>query len=54
MCSLKKSTAVIRAVQRKLPPFFLQKKKKMQKFPFFFVFCSKIGGKMKKHLKKLA
>jgi hypothetical protein len=26
----------------------------MQKFPFFFVFCSKIGGKMKKHLKKLA
>jgi hypothetical protein len=29
-------------------------KKKMQKFPFFFVFRSKIGGKMKMDLKKLA
>ena len=26
----------------------------MQKFPFFFVFRSRIEGKMKKHLKKLA
>jgi hypothetical protein len=30
------------------------KKKNMQKFPFFFVFRSKIGGKMKMDLKKLA
>ena len=29
------------------------KKKNMQKFPFFFVFHSKIGGKMKMDLKKL-
>ena len=50
MCSLKNNTAVIRAVKRKLPPCFFQKKKKMQKFPFFFVF----RRKMKKHLKKLA
>jgi hypothetical protein len=33
---------------------FFQKKKKMQKFPFFFVFRSKIGWKMKNNLKKLA
>jgi len=33
---------------------FFPKKKKMQKFPFFFVFRSKIGWKMKNNLKKLA